>query len=322
MQNHTVLVLSNPTDKQLAMLERLPERTSIAVGDTAEAFERTARDADVILNWGGKLSVFQQVFRMAPQVRWIHSRAAGLDGVMFPELAASPVTFTNGRGVFSQSLGEFVIGAVLFYAKDFRRLVRNQEQGRWESFDIDEISSQTMGIVGYGDIGRACARRAHALGMQVLAVRRRREQSRDDPYASEVHGLDRLDQVLPRCDYVVAAAPNTPESRGVIGAPQFALMKESAVIINVGRGPVIDEAALIGALQKRRIRGAALDVFETEPLAAGHAFYGLDNVLLSPHCADHTRTWLEDAMQFFLDNFERYHRGEPLLNVVDKSLGY
>ncbi len=229
---------------------------------------------------------------------------------------------TNGRGVFSQSLGEFVIAAALFFAKDLRRMLRSQAEGRWDPFDIQEIRGQTMGIVGYGDIGRSAAQRAYALGMKVLALRRRPELSRGDGCAEEVFSWDRKLEMLPRCDYVVAAAPLTPETKGMIGAPEFASMKPDAVIMNVGRGPVIDEPAMIQALEQKRIKGAALDVFDTEPLPAGHPFYRMENVLLSPHCADHTSDWLEQAMTFFLQNFERFRKGESLVNVVDKSQGY
>ncbi|MDQ6706448.1 MAG: D-2-hydroxyacid dehydrogenase, partial [Acidobacteriota bacterium] len=174
----------------------------------------------------------------------------------------------------------------------------------------------------YGDIGRSAAQRAYALGMKVLALRRRPELSRGDGCAEEVFSWDRKLEMLPRCDYVVAAAPLTPETKGMIGAPEFASMKPDAVIMNVGRGPVIDEPAMIQALEQKRIKGAALDVFDTEPLPAGHPFYRMENVLLSPHCADHTSDWLEQAMTFFLQNFERFRKGESLVNVVDKSQGY
>ena len=322
MDHNTVLVLANPAEKQLAMLEALPEKTTIAVGDTPEAFERSAAEADVIFDWLGKRELLERVWRMAPRVKWLHSRSAGLDSKLFPELVESPVPLTNGRGVFSQSLGEFVIAGLLFFAKDMRRMLRSQAEGRWDPFDIVEIRGQTMGIVGYGDIGRAAAQRAHALGMKVLALRRRPELSHGDPRVDRVYGWNALHEMLPQCDAVVAAAPFTPETRGMIGAPEFALMKASAVIVNVGRGPVIDEPSMIQALEQKRIKGAVLDVFDTEPLPAGHPFYRLENVLLSPHCADHTSDWLEQAMAFFLQNFERYRKGEPLLNVVDKKMGY
>jgi phosphoglycerate dehydrogenase-like enzyme len=322
MDNNTILVLSDPTDRQLAMLEALPDTTSIAVGNRPEAFERLAPKADIILNWSGGRDLLEQVWGMAPRVAWVHSRAAGIDGMLFPALVESPVPLTNGRGVFSQSLGEFVLGAALFFAKDFRRMLRNQAAGVWEQFDVEEVRGQTMGIVGYGDIGRACAQRAHALGMKVLALRRRPDLSKDDAFASKIYPLDRLLELVPACDYLVAAAPLTPATRSLIGEAAIGAMKKTAVVMNVGRGPVVDEKALIAALQAGRIRGAALDVFENEPLPAGHPFYKLGNLLLSPHCADHTADWLEQAMQFFIDQFGRYSTGQPLSNVVDKRAGY
>jgi phosphoglycerate dehydrogenase-like enzyme len=215
-----------------------------------------------------------------------------------------------------------VIGAVIFFAKDFRRLIRAQAAGVWEQCDVEEVRGQTMGIVGYGDIGHACASRAHAMGMRVLALRRRPELSQGDPYVSRVYPMEQLLELMPQCDYVVATAPLAPGTRGLIGEAALAAMKKTAVVMNVGRGPVIDEKALIQALESGRIRGAALDVFETEPLPAGHPFFKLESVLLSPHCTDHTSTWLEEGMQFFIDQFARYVAGEPLLNIVDKKAGY
>ncbi len=321
MEPVNLLVLADPATPQLAMLKML-EQTNITVGDTAAAFAQTAATADVIFHWAADLAVFERVWRMAPRVRWVHSRSAGLDGVLFPELAASPVPLTNARGVFSEILGEFAIGAVFFFAKDLRRMVRSQMAGIWDEFDTVEIRGQSVGIVGYGDIGRAVAWRAHALGMKVLALRRRPELARGDPYVERVFGLDQKHEMLARSDYVVAAAPLTADTRGMIGAPELEAMKSSAVLINIGRGPVVEEAALLRALESGRIRGAALDVFDQEPLPAGHPFYKLDNVLLSPHAADHTPDWKERTMRLFIENFERFRRGEPLLNIVDKKLGY
>ena len=320
---HTVVVLAEPTEPQLALLEQLPPETGIAVGDSTRAFERTAPSADVIFNWSLSGDLLHEVFGMCPRVRWVHSRAAGLDGMLFPALVESPVPLTNGTGVFSLPLGEFALAAILYFAKDLRRMIRNQAAGVWEPFDITEISGQTVGIVGYGDIGRAVASRVRAMGMEVLAVKRHGPPSDNaDPLASRIFSpQDRL-EMIGRCDYLVVAAPLTAETRGMIGAAEFASMKPEAVVINLGRGPVVDEAALISALSGSRIKGAALDVFDAEPLPAGHPFYRLENLLLSPHCADHTPDWLERAMQFFIDQFERFRQGEPLLNVVDKRLGY
>jgi phosphoglycerate dehydrogenase-like enzyme len=277
----------------------------------------------VIFNWSLAGDLQREVFRMCPKVEWVHSRSAGLDGLLFPELVDSPARLTNASGVFSQSLGEFVVGAILYFAKDLRRMIRNQAASVWEPFDIVEVRGQTVGIVGYGDIGRAVATRVRALGMRVLAVKRHGPPAHQaDPLAERIYGPEGLVEMVSRSDYVVAAAPLTPETAGMIGARELAAMKPDAVLINVGRGPVVEEAALVKALSEKRIKGAALDVFDTEPLPQGHPFYRLENVLLSPHCADHTPDWLDQAMRFFLTQFERFRKGEPLQNVVDKRLGY
>ncbi len=220
------------------MLADLPEKTGLAVGKSAEAFERAAPDADVIFNWSCGRDLLRQVFLMAPKVRWVHSRSAGLDSQLFPELVESPVPLTNGTGVFSPSLGEFALGAILYFAKDFRRMIRNQMAGRWEQFDITEISGQTVGIVGYGDIGRAVATRVRAMGMRVLAVKRHGPPLYNvDPLVDQVYSPEHRIEMISRCDYVVVAAPLTPETRGMIGEAEFAAMKPSGVMINVGRGP-------------------------------------------------------------------------------------
>jgi phosphoglycerate dehydrogenase-like enzyme len=291
------------------MLEALPEPTRIAAGNRIEAFADAAPEADVILNWTGSRELLRQVWAIAPRVRWIHSRSAGLDELLFPELAESLVPLTNARGVFSEILGEFVIAAVLFFAKGLRRMVRSREAGVWDQFDTIEVAGQTMGVIGMGDIGKAAARRAEAMGMRVIGLGR-------------ADGAEGKRALLAQSDYVVLSAPLTPETRGIIAEPELRAMKPEAVLINVGRGPLVDEAALIAALREKRIAGAALDVFNQEPLPAGHPYFALDNLLLSPHSADHTPDWQQRAMQLFLANFERYRKGQTLQNVVDKRRGY
>jgi phosphoglycerate dehydrogenase-like enzyme len=322
MENNTILVLANPTEPTLAMLEQLPEATTIAVGNSLEAFAGTAPHATVIHSWSIAGKLLEDVFAITPRVRWVHSRAAGLDGVLFPALERSDVTLTNGRGVFSEPLGEFVIGAAFYFAKNIRRMVRSREAGIWDPFDIQPMEGQTIAIVGYGDIGRAIARRAKAFGMKVLALRKRPEQSAGDPLVDEIFPRARILEMLAQADYIAAAAPLTSETKGMIGEEELGVLKPTAVVMNVGRGPVINEAALVRALAEKRIGGAALDVFDREPLPDGHPFYTLENVLLSPHCADHTPDWLERAMHFFLANFARFERGEDLDNIVEKKRGY
>ena len=323
MKKIAILVLSEPDEPQVAMLDELRAAAEVVIGNAAQVFEDRAAEAEVIFNWSGSLSLLREVFLMSPRLRWIHTRSAGVERTLFAELVASDVTLTNGSGVFSPSLGEFVLAAILYFAKDFRRMIRNQMAGLWEPFDVLPVAGQTVGIVGYGDIGRAVAARVKAMGMRVLALKRHvSTKDNPDPLVDQIFDSNRRSEVLRQCDYIVVAAPLNDETRGLVGQSEFAVMKETAVVINVGRGPVIDEGAMVKALSERRVKGAALDVFDEEPLPSGHPFYTLENVLLSPHCADHTPDWLDNAMRFFLGQFERYRRGDPLLNIVDKQLGY
>ncbi len=312
-----VLVLTDTNDPQLAMLGGVPHFPACQ----QDAVSGAARDVPVILHWSGTRDLLRAAFLACPHVRWVHARWAGLDSLLFPELVERDVLLTNGSGVYSQSLGEFALAAVLYFAKDFPRMRRNQRAEKWEPFDLDEIAGQTAGIVGYGDIGRAVAQRLRAMGLHVLAVKRHFPDA-PDPLVEQFYHPQKMAEMLGRCDYVVVCAPLTPETRHMVGAAQFAAMKPSAVIINVGRGPVVDQAALVQALQEGRIRGAGLDVFEQEPLPPGDPLWAIENVLVSPHTADHTRDWVDQAMQFFLRQYERFAKGEPLENVVNKRLGY
>lgn len=322
MSGLTVLVIDQPQAKYLGALEKLRPQATVVIGNQLDLLQEAARRSDVIFVGMSGSNLLRAIFPNATRVRWVHSFSAGVEKVLFAELVTSSVTLTNARGVFKRSLAEFVMAAVLFFAKDLRRMLRSQEAGGWEPFDVEEVHGKVMGIVGYGETGRACAERARAFGMNVFGLRRRPELSGEDPLLEAVYGPDRLRELLVASDVVVLTAPSTAETRGLIGEAEIASMKADAVVINVGRGSLIEESALIHALEQRRIRGAALDVFETEPLPAGHAFYRLKNVLLSPHCADHTSDWRELAVEFFIRNFERFQKGEPLENVVDKSAGY
>jgi phosphoglycerate dehydrogenase-like enzyme len=264
-------------------------------------------DAEVIVVAPRANAMLREVWPVAKRVRWVHALAAGVDSLLFPELIESDVVVTNGRGVFAEALGEFTIAAMLWFARDLDRMRRNQREHRWEPFTVERLQGRTAGIVGYGSIGRAAGDRCGALGMNVLALRRTR---------SDVT----LDELLRRSDYVVVAPPLTPSTRGMLGAAQLALLAPHPVVINVGRGPVVDEQALLATLP--RIRGAALDVFEQEPLPPDHPLWSCENVLLSPHCADHTSDAHQRARELFAANLARYERGEPLLNIVDKPAGY
>lgn len=313
--------MSRPQDEGLEGLARVPGDVRMTRGQLpADFLGRPSPDA--VLVCSSRRALLEPVWPMALGARWVHSRWAGIEGLLFPALVESEAILTNGRGSFADSLAEFVIAAVLFFAKDLRRMRRSQAQGRWDPFDPEWVRGKTLGIIGYGEIGRAAAQRARAFGMKVIGVRRRPEQSAGDALVDEVLPFERRSELMARSDYVLVATPLTAETRGIVAEAEIAAMKPTGVLMNVGRGPCIDEKALLSALTSGRIQGAALDVFDQEPLPAGHPFYGLDNLLLSPHCADHVPGWLEDAMTLFLENLDRFRRNAPLLNVVDKRAGY
>ena len=317
-----ILVLADAEDPQLKMLEDLRPIADVVVGNSVEDFAASIPEARAIFNWSPPAGLLRELITRCPKLEWVHSRSAGLEKTLFRELVECPITLTNGSGVFSQSLGEFVLAAILYFAKDFRRMIRSQIASKWDPFDTTMISGCTVGIVGYGDIGRAIASRLRPMGMKILGLKRHVSASTADPLVDQMYPPERRIEMLSLCDYIAVAAPLTSETQGMLGEGEFGAMKPNAVVINVGRGPVIDEKALVKALSKGSIKGAALDVFDHEPLPPGHAFYQLENVLLSPHCADHTPDWLDQAMLFFIEQVKRFHNGEPLKNVVDKKLGY
>jgi phosphoglycerate dehydrogenase-like enzyme len=322
MEDITVLVLGDPAEPVLGLLAGLGSHVHVHIGKSSASLASDMARARVLFQWSGTMEDLRGILAGAPRLEWIHSRYAGLDRLLFPELVASPIPVTNGSGVFSQSLGEFAMLGALYFAKDVPRLMRAKAERRWDVFDCDEVSKQTLGIVGHGDIGRAVAWRAKALGMRVLALRRDTSPRPGDEHVDRVYGSTQLHEMLRECDYVVVAAPLTPDTKGLMGRPEFEAMKSEAIIMNVGRGPVIDETAMIEALRTKSIRGAALDVFEVEPLPADSPLWTMPNVFLSPHTTDHTKDWLQDAVVFFMEQFARWRKGETLQNIVDKRAGY
>ena len=317
-----LLVLADPKASWLKLLERLDADVRVTITNEESEVRAVAPDTDVILNGTFTPRLLSVAVPLAMNAQWLHSLWTGVDNVWSSELQASPVPLTNGRGVFRVSLAEWTIGAMLHFSYQMRRMIRQQEAGVWEIFTTEELYGRTLGVVGYGEIGRAAAERARAFGMRVLALRRRPELFGDDPLVDQTFDHAHINDLMAASDYVMVAAPLTPETRGLVGAAQLAAMKPNAVIINVGRGAVIDEPALLAALENDKIRGAALDVFAVEPLPAGHPFYRLQNVLMSPHTADHVQDFVHLAVECFLDNMRLFRSKQPLQNIVDKRAGY
>lgn len=321
-----LLVIANEDHYALRKLAPLRDVSDIAICDDEAALQELVATAEVMLIAGaaGKFVDLRRLWRHAKCVRWVHSLSAGVDGVLFPELIDSQVPLTNARGVYKRALAEFAILGVLFHFKKLRRLIDSQRARRWDTFHVRRADGRVMGIVGYGEVGRECALLAKGLGMKIYAVRRHPERSANDSVLDRIFAQVQLQEMLAQIDVLVCAAPLTADSRHMIGARQFEAMKPTAIVINVGRGPVIDEVALVRALQSGQIAGASLDVFEQEPLPESSPLWNMDNVLISPHCTDRTEDpdWLESSVSAFVANFQRYLRGEALENVVDKNAGY
>ncbi|HKB79914.1 MAG TPA: D-2-hydroxyacid dehydrogenase [Thermoanaerobaculia bacterium] len=293
-----VAVFAPPNFEPLA---RLPHDPDLQFGESVDG-------ADAILMSPRYGATLRELWPRMTSVRWIHSLGAGVETFPFDLLRQRDIAVTNSRGIYADGLAEFVIAAMLWFAKDFPRLIRNQAARRWEPYTVERLQGATAGIIGYGEVGRAVGRRAEALGMHTLTLRR--------------HGGTPIDDLIAASDYLVLSTALTPETRKLIDSGRIARMRPNAVLINVARGAVVDEAALVEALQQKRIRGAALDVFEIEPLPAESPLWGLDNALVSPHTADHAADSHERAMDLFLRNLAHFRRGEPLENVVDKESGY
>jgi phosphoglycerate dehydrogenase-like enzyme len=326
MPKPKLLVISPPDHYALRNLEPLRALSELAISNTQAEIETLAPDAEVILFCGlsGAAVDFPRVFHLANSVRWIHSLSAGVEKILFPELVASEVPVTNARGVFKRSLAEFAVLGILFHTKKVRRLIDNQRAKQWDDFTVGFANELVMGVVGYGEIGRECALLAKAIGLKIHALRRNPVKSAADPLLDRIFAPDQLREMLSQIDVLLCSAPLTPETLHMISDAEFACMKAGAIVINVGRGPVIDEASLVRALQARRIAGASLDVFEVEPLPETSPLWNMANVLISPHCTDRTidPDWLDLSMRFFVANFHRYLAGQPLENLVDKHAGY
>jgi phosphoglycerate dehydrogenase-like enzyme len=322
MSSLTLLVIADPAALFLKPLSRLQQDIQIVVSDDPEKLKSLAADADAILFADFDGDLLANILPLANRVRWIHCLWTGVEMILKPKIVAHPAPLTNGRGVFRWPLADWVIAAMLFFAFDLGRIIRQQEQGMWKPFISTSLRGRVLGIVGFGSIGAAAAARARVFGMKIAALRRRPELFESDSPPDQTYGPGQLKELMAASDYILVVTPLTAETRGMIGEAEIAAMKPSAVIINIGRGPVIVEAALVRALEAGRIRGAALDVFNTEPLPSEHPFWRMPNVLLSPHTADRVEGFLDPAFECFVENLDRFRKGEPLANVVDKHAGY
>jgi phosphoglycerate dehydrogenase-like enzyme len=319
-QTPLVAVLDRDQGQPSPGLGPVAEMAAIRHAVSVEELRGALADADVLLVWDFRSAKLREAWPQARRLRWVHVAAVGVEAVLFPELVSSSVTLTNSRGVFDQAMAEYVLGLILAFAKGLPATLDLQRRHAWQHRETERVGGQTVLVVGAGGIGRAIGRLARGAGMRVAGVARTARSS--DPDLGHVGALPELETLLAEADYVVIALPLTPETRGMVGAAAIGHMKPTARLINVARGPIVDEDALVRALRAKRIAGAALDVFADEPLPADHPFWDLPGVIVSPHMSGDFTGWAAGLSQLFVDNFQRWRRGESLLNVVDKRRGY
>lgn len=296
-----------------AELIRLPRKgLAVHVASTFEEAAALIGQAEVLYAWRFP----RRLLPLAARLRWAQSMGAGVERFLEPELPRR-VLVTRAAGIFGPWMAEYTLGRCLWVNQRIEQFRRQQQERRWEPVDPIPLRGQTLCVLGLGDIGRHIGRAAKGLGMRVIGVSR---SGRRAPEAARVYRTRQMRTALGQGDFVVVTVPLSPDTLGLIGPAELAAMKPSAWLINIARGPVVDEQALLHALSARQIGGAALDVFDQEPLPAAHPFWGLDNVAITPHIAGPSTP--AEIAPIFNDNLRRYLSGRPLRYVVDRRHGY
>lgn len=253
-------------------------------------------------------------------LKWVQSFSAGVNTYPLKAMKDRGILLTNTSGVHAAPMSDHIMGMVLAFSRSLLQCIRFQKEKRWEvDYPLDELGGKEMLIIGAGHIGRVLAKKAKAFDMKVIGLKRTVEELE---YFDEVRSLDRLEESMATADYVVILAPLTKDTRGLIGEKELKAMKEDAILINLARGPLVDENALIEALKEKRIRGAGLDVFSREPLREESPLWDLDNVILSPHLGGVSTQYVPRTVEFIAENIRRFEEGEKLQNIVDLDLGY
>ena len=310
---------------------RLPEPLLAQVHDAAwpDAGVRVAQGEAALLPLMADAEVYfagaftPTLLAAATRLRWVQGSGAGVEDLLFPEFVArSDILLTNARGAHRVAMPEYVLMAMLAWTHHLPALVRAQSRSEWMHPLPDEVRGKTLGLLGYGEIGRAVAQRAAALEVRCLAYRRHPDAVEGRELVDRTYGPDQLHEFLGACDFVLNSLPLTDQTRGLIGEPELRAMRPSAVFIHLGRGPTVQSGALLAALREQWIAGAFLDVFDQEPLPPDSPFWGLDNVVVTSHSSGWSVHYLERSIGIFCDNLRRFRAGEPLRNLVDRRAGY
>ena len=268
----------------------------------------------------------EEFYKATDKLQWVHFGNAGIEQSLHTSLLNSKTIITNAGGVHAGPVSEFVMGMMLYLSKQFKGCEKFRLEREWTQWELArktiQLKSKTVGIIGFGALGKAVAKKAKAFDMKVIATRRLQKKVEHKKTVDELIPVSQLDHLLKESDYVVVACPLTPLTRNMIGKMQLSQMKPSAILINIARGEIINETELIDALKSNTIAGAALDVFENEPLPKESPLFALDNVFLSPHISGNFPEYQHDVVVQFADNLNRYLSGKPLKNRVCKKRMY
>ncbi|MGX4671017.1 D-2-hydroxyacid dehydrogenase [Cerasibacillus sp. JNUCC 74] len=297
----------------------LPDWNIVAANDSVLLTD-DLKQAEIILHWSQKIEPL--VLEENKNLKWLQTWTAGIDSLPLPELQQKGIYVTSANGVHAYPISETIFGLILGLTRKIHTYVRQQLEKKWYHARLNqEIHHQTIGIIGVGAIGLETAKIAKAFGMQVLGVR---HSGKATDYVDKMYKPDQLDVVLPQCDVVVITLPLTKETTYMFTKDQFKQMKDTAILINIGRGPIVKEDDLIQALRQHEIAGAGLDVFTTEPLPEDSPFWEMEQVIITPHTAGSTKHYDERVIKdIFLPNLKRYLQGEvPHVNLVDYEKGY
>jgi len=302
--------------------KRLREKVDLIRSENKEHMRRIIPDVEILVCF----SVEKDTFLSAKKLKWIHVAYVGVNTFLFPELLKSKVLLTSSRGIHGDTVSDHAMAMILSFAKGLVPSWACKKRKKWCQLEIMkerfEPQEKLLGIVGYGTIGESLARKAKAFGMKVMATKNRVKRGERVKNVDRLLPRDRFREFLCTADFVVLAVPLTKETHHMIGRKELACMKKSVILINVARGGVIDEKALVDALVKKKIAGAGLDVFEEEPLSPDSKLWDLENVILTPHVAGSRRDYFEKVGETFRVNLNRYLNRKPLLNLFDKKLGY
>ncbi|HET7870717.1 MAG TPA: D-2-hydroxyacid dehydrogenase [Actinomycetota bacterium] len=315
-----VVVMGATVDEPPPGIDAGATLADLSFAASPPALAEAIAGADAVFAWHSVPELLPEVWPKAEGLRWIQSASDGVDWLLFPDLVDSDVVVTNARGIFDQAIAEYVVGLMLAFAKGLLGVVEGQRHREWRHRPTEMLAGTRLLVAGVGPIGRAIGRAGRDLGMQVRGVGRR-ERSGDDVFES-IAGTEGLAGAAGWADYVIDALPATPATRHVFDASVFGSMRRSARFLNVGRGMTVVEEALVDAIREGRIGGAALDVFDREPLPSDSPFWELPNTIVSPHMSGDFEGWLAAVVRLFVENLRRFAAGRPLLNVVDKREGY